>query len=105
MSNAAGCMDVGFCQSATRRFTAFGQRRAPEVIADVTLVSADVLQDEVTGLRVDLIPLTDELPAMADQNLLPGIPVETYLRADDRRPLSYLAKPLTEYFGKALREG
>ena len=95
-------------QTATLRFTAFNQRLTPEVIGQVISISADVFQDEITGLnyyRVDLIPLTDELPKLEDQDLLPGMPVETYLRTDDRTPLSYLTKPLTDYFGRALREG
>ena len=95
-------------QTATLRFTAFNQRLTPEVIGQVTSISADVFQDEITGLnyyRVDLIPLTEELPKLEDQELLPGMPVETYLRTDDRTPLSYLTKPLTDYFGRALREG
>lgn len=95
-------------QTATLRFTAFNQRLTPEVTGQVTAISADVFQDEITGLnyyRVDLIPLIEELPKLEDQALLPGMPVETYLRTDDRTPLSYLTKPLTDYFGRALREG
>lgn len=93
-------------QSASLLFTAFNQRLTPEVTGQVISVSADVFQDEITGLsyyRVDLIPLSDELPKLQDQELLPGMPVETHLRTDDRTPLSYLTKPLTDYFGRALR--
>ena len=32
------------------------------------------------------------------------MPVETYLRTDDRTPLGYLVKPFTDYFNKAFRE-
>ncbi len=94
-------------QPATLRFSAFNQRLTPEVTGTVTSVSADVFQDEVTGVtyyRVDLVPLTEELPKLKDQDLLPGMPVEAYLRTDDRTPLSYLTKPLTDYFGRAFRE-
>ena len=69
--------------------------------------TADVFQDEVTGMtyyRVDLAPLAEELPKLEDQDLLPGMPVEAYLRTDDRTPLSYLTKPLTDYFGRAFRK-
>ena len=31
------------------------------------------------------------------------MPVEAYLRTDDRTPISYLTKPLTDYFGRAMR--
>ena len=94
-------------QTATLRFSAFNQRLTPEVIGTVLDVSADVFTDEVTGMtyyRVDLAPLVEELPKLEDQNLLPGMPVEAYLRTDDRTPMSYLTKPLTDYFGRAFRE-
>ena len=94
-------------QGATLRFTAFNQRLTPEVEGVVTAVSADVFQDEVTGMtyyRVDLAPLAEELPKLDGQNLLPGMPVEAYLKTEDRTPISYLTKPLTDYFGRAFRE-
>ena len=44
-------------------------------------------------------------PAHArDLALAPGMPVEVYLRTGERYPLSYLAKPLTDYFARSLRE-
>ncbi len=94
-------------QTATLRFSAFNQRLTPEVTGQVTSVSADVIQDEVTGLNyysVEVVPLTEELPKLEGQELLPGMPVETFLRTDDRTPLSYLTKPLTDYFGRSFRE-
>lgn len=94
-------------QSATLRFSAFNQRLTPQVTGQVIAVSADVFQDEVTGLnyyRVDVMPLAEELPKLEGQDLLPGMPVEAYLRTADRTPLSYLTKPLTDYFGRAFRE-
>ena len=36
--------------------------------------------------------------------LLPGMPVEAYIRTDSRSPLTYLVKPLTDYFSRSLRE-
>ena len=95
-------------QEATLRFTAFNQRLTPEITGQVTDVSADVFQDEVTGLnfyRVELIPLSSEFSKLEDQELLPGMPVEAYLKTADRTPLSYLTKPVTDYFERALREG
>lgn len=94
-------------QDASLRFTAFNQRLTPEIFGLVTAVSADVFQDEVTGLnfyRVELMPHEEEYAKLEGQELLPGMPVEAYLKTDDRTPLSYLTKPLTDYFGRALRE-
>lgn len=36
--------------------------------------------------------------------LSPGMPVEVHIRTDERTPLSYLVKPLTDYFRRSLRE-
>lgn len=95
-------------QTATLRFTAFNQRVTPEVTGVVTAVSADVFQDDRTGAsfyRVDLAPLTDELPKLEEQQVLPGMPVEAFLQTASRTPISYLTKPLTDYFGRSFREG
>lgn len=94
-------------QIATLRFPAFNQRLTPEVTGQVTAISADVLQDQATGVsyyRVEVIPQPEDLPKLQGQDLLPGMPVEAYLRTEDRTPLSYLTKPLTDYFGRAFRE-
>ena len=42
--------------------------------------------------------------AAAPLALAPGMPVEAYLRTGERSPLSYLVKPLTDYFERSLRE-
>ncbi len=95
-------------QPASLRFTAFNQRMTPEIAGHVTDISADVFQDEVTGVnyyRVELVPVDSDLAKLSSQQLLPGMPVESYLKTDERTPLSYLTKPVTDYFGRALREG
>lgn len=93
-------------QPASLRFTAFNQRQTPELFGVVTDVSADVFQDEVTGMnyyRVQLAPNEGELAKLDQQQVLPGMPVEAFLRTADRTPLSYLMKPLTDYFGRSMR--
>ncbi len=95
-------------QEATLRFTAFNQRTTPEIVGQVTTVSADAYRNEATGMtfyRVELMPQSGELSKLRGQEMLPGMPVEAYLRTDERTPLSYLAKPLTDYFERAMREG
>ena len=39
-----------------------------------------------------------------DLALTPGMPAEVHIRTGERSPLSYLAKPLTDYFSRSLRE-
>ena len=36
--------------------------------------------------------------------LAPGMPAEVHIRTGERSPLSYLTKPLTDYFSRSLRE-
>jgi len=94
-------------QEAALRFSAFDQRTTPEVIGHVTKVSPDVFQDENTGVgyyQVELLPDDGEIAKLGDIRLLPGMPVEAYIRTEPRTPLQYLVKPLTDYFNKAFRE-
>jgi HlyD family secretion protein len=95
-------------QDATLRFAAFDQRMTPEVFGRVTKLSADVFTDETTGVsyyQVELMPSLGELAKLGEQKLLPGMPVEAFIKTAERSPLSYLAKPLTDYFVRAFREG
>jgi HlyD family type I secretion membrane fusion protein len=94
-------------QEALLRFTAFDQRRTPDMTGHVAAISADVLVDERTGVNfyeIQLLPTEEDLPKLAGQVLLPGMPVEAFIRTDDRTPISYLTKPLTDYFNRAFRE-
>ena len=95
-------------QEVTLRFSAFDQRRTPELKGEVTLISADAFQNENSGLsyyRAE-VQLNDgeaeRLPE--DMTLIPGMPVEAFVRTADRSPMEYLLKPLSDYFAKAFRE-
>ncbi|WP_436397729.1 HlyD family type I secretion periplasmic adaptor subunit [Roseobacter sp. S98] len=95
-------------QQATLRFAALDQRLTPEIAGRVTGLSADIVTDQSTGLtfyEAELVPRHDDLGKLGGQPLLPGMPVEAFIRTADRSPLSYLAKPLTDYFARAFREG
>ncbi|QPM91808.1 HlyD family type I secretion periplasmic adaptor subunit [Pseudooceanicola algae] len=94
-------------QDALLRFPAFDQRTTPELAGRLTRISADAFRDEVTGQAYYQVEIrlnageTDKLPQ--DQLLIPGMPVEAYLRTGDRTPLAYLVKPFADYFAKAFR--
>ena len=47
---------------------------------------------------------TGEAVPVESLALAPGMPVEAYLRTGERSPLSFLVKPLTDYFERSLRE-
>ena len=95
-------------QAVSLRLPALDQRQTPELFGTVTLVSADAFEDRNTGLshyraEVEINPgELDRLPA--GTTLIPGMPVESFIRTADRTPLAYLVQPLTDYFVKAFRE-
>lgn len=94
-------------QDATLRFSAFDQRQTPELFGRVVQVSADAFTDERSGLRyyrAEVELLEGEIDKLAGHDVLPGMPVETFIRTEDRSPLAYLVKPLTDYFNRAFRE-
>jgi HlyD family secretion protein len=96
-------------QEVSLRFSALDQRNTPELFGRVLVVSADAFQDEATGAsyyRAE-IGLSEGEQAKLPENarLVPGMPVEAFLRTADRTPIAYLVKPLTDYFTKAFREG
>lgn len=94
-------------QEAALRFVAFDQRNTPEVFGIVSRLSADAFTDEVTGLsyyQVELLPHAQELAKLEGQTLLPGMPVEAFIKTEERSPLSYLVNPLKGYFYRAFRE-
>ncbi|SFH08332.1 HlyD family secretion protein [Palleronia marisminoris] len=100
-------VDVG--QAVVLRFSSFDARTTPELTGAVTRVSADSFADEASGqpfYRVELVldpGQIDRLPP--GLQLIPGMPVEAYLRTEDRTPIAYLVKPLADYFNRAFREG
>ena len=95
-------------QEVTLRFPAFDQRRTPELSGKVTLVSADAFQNENSGVpfyRAEVQLDDGEIERLpADMTLIPGMPVEAFVRTADRSPMDYLLKPLADYFTRAFRE-
>jgi len=95
-------------QDVTLRFSAFDQRRTPELKGKVTLVSADAFEDENSRLSYYRAEVAmnegeaDRLPE--DMVLIPGMPVEAFVSTEARSPMNYLVKPLADYFAKAFRE-
>ncbi|WP_299484064.1 HlyD family type I secretion periplasmic adaptor subunit [uncultured Roseibium sp.] len=94
-------------QEARIRFPSFDQRTTPELNAKLLTVSADLSEDERTGLSyytAKLIIDDAELQKLGSQTLVPGMPVETFLQTGDRTVLSYLVKPVTDQIAHAMRE-
>ncbi len=96
-------------QDVNLRFSALDQRKTPELKGQVTLVSADAFDDEQrSGLsyyRAEIVLNPGELARLQDgQVLIPGMPVEAFIRTADRSPLVYLVQPMMDYFNRAFRE-
>ncbi|MFU8883624.1 MAG: HlyD family type I secretion periplasmic adaptor subunit [Rhodobacterales bacterium] len=96
-------------QDVTLRFSALDQRRTPELIGRVVQISADAFQEERTQLsyyRTEIELKEGEQQKLPPNTvLIPGMPVEVFIRTSDRTPLTYLVKPFSDYFAAAFREG
>jgi HlyD family type I secretion membrane fusion protein len=94
-------------QEASLQFTAFDQRETPQVMGTVSRISADAITDDRTGMNyytVAIVVGETELEKLADKALLPGMPVDVFLRTGERTPLTYLTQPLMSYLSRAFRE-
>ena len=94
-------------QPAALRFPGFNQRSTPELTGTVSRVAADTAQDTRTGqsyylVRISMAP--GETSRLNGMKLVPGMPVEAFIRTAERTMLSYLFKPLTDQARRAFRE-
>jgi len=95
-------------QDAVVLFSGLNLRDLPQLGAVVTKVSADAFTNAELAqsfYRVELELRDDSRALLADQTLLPGMPVEVFLQTGERTPLQYLTEPFLAYFSRALREG
>ncbi|MDU8927617.1 HlyD family type I secretion periplasmic adaptor subunit [Alisedimentitalea sp. MJ-SS2] len=95
-------------QEVTLRFPAFDQRDTPDIFGQVATLSPDAFRDETTGAtfyRAEIVMNEGEAARLPEgASLIPGMPVDSFIRTDDRTPIAYLLRPLTVYFSKAFRE-
>jgi HlyD family secretion protein len=94
-------------QPVTLRFSAFDRRTTPEIFGQLVRVSPDAFVDDRTQrpyYRGEVVLNQGELDKLGGLRIIPGMPVETFLRTSERTALAYLVKPLAEYFNKAFRE-
>jgi HlyD family secretion protein len=94
-------------QAAVMRFSNFNSRTTPEVNGEVAVVSADVTQDQRTGLsfytvRISVSP--EEMLKLGEHKLQPGMPVEVFIQTTVRTVVSYFVRPLQDQIAKAFRE-
>ena len=104
-------MDIDNIQTgldAGVRLTAFNQRTTPELVGQVTYVSADILENERTGdiYFLSRVEVTEtELARLGDDKTLqPGMTADVMIKTGSRTPADYLLEPLLVNFRKAWRE-
>lgn len=99
--------EIAIGEPVTLRFAAFDSRTTPELFGQIARISADALSDErnqTSYYRTEVILDAGEAAKLGDLALVPGMPVEVFIRTGERTPLAYLMKPLVEYFNRAFRE-
>jgi HlyD family secretion protein len=94
-------------QTATMKFAALNQKTTPEIDGQISMVSADLTQDQRTGTsyytaRAVLQP--DEAAKLGQSKLMPGMPVDVFIKTPGQTALSYLTKPLWEQLERAMKE-
>lgn len=94
-------------QPATLRFSAFNQRTTPELNGSVKSISPNVVINEQTGMsfyKIRLAVSKIELARLKGQTLIPGMPVEAFIKTRERTALNYLLKPLLDQINRAFKE-
>ncbi len=96
-------------QEAIIRFSALNARQTPETTGKVRQVSADNIVDQNTGeahfqVLIDLPESAELERVLRGQVLLPGMPVESFIKTGARPAISYLLKPLTDALSRSMRE-
>lgn len=100
--------EVSLGQAVNLRLTSLDQRTTPELVGQVVQISADAIDDPQTGqpyFRAEITLNPGELAKLPENSILvPGMPVDAFIRTEERSPLAYLIKPLADYFARAFRE-
>ncbi|PYG29099.1 HlyD family type I secretion periplasmic adaptor subunit [Pelagimonas varians] len=95
-------------QEVSLRFSSLDQKETPELFGKVIQISADAFEDQSSRIRyyrAEIVLNDGEVARIPEgSTLIPGMPVEAFIRTEDRTPLAYLVKPFTDYFAKAFRE-
>jgi HlyD family secretion protein len=99
--------EISIGQPVRLVFSAFPSRTTPELTGQITVISADALTDQRTQMpyyRAEIVLNEGEVEKLGNVTLIPGMPVEAFIRTGARTPLTYLIKPFTDYFARAFRE-
>jgi protease secretion system membrane fusion protein len=90
-------------------FSAFNSNRTPHVEGEVEQVAADRTVDEKTGaafykVRVKVTPKGQKMIAAHHLDIIPGMPVELFVKTGERTMMNYLMKPVFDRATSSLSE-
>ncbi|WP_338766568.1 HlyD family type I secretion periplasmic adaptor subunit [Massilia sp. METH4] len=90
-------------------FSAFNVNKTPHIPGLVTTVAADRTVDEKTGnayysVKAKVTPEGQRLIAQKKLDIVPGMPVELFVKTGERSMMSYLLKPLIDRANTSLSE-
>ncbi|RAZ90525.1 HlyD family type I secretion periplasmic adaptor subunit [Mesorhizobium hawassense] len=94
-------------QSASLRFSAFNTRTTPQIDGVVERTSPDITTDQRTGATyytVRIKTTAAQVSRLGEVKLVPGMPVESFIKTEDRSVISYLVKPLQDQITRAFRQ-
>jgi len=94
-------------QQASLMFTSFNARTTPQVNGHVQRVSPDANMDSTTGnsfYRVHLKVDEDQMPKLGDNELVPGMPVDAFIKTGERTVANYMIQPILDHMARAFRE-
>lgn len=94
-------------QGAQLVFPSLDPRTTPRLEAQVASISPAAIADPQTGqsfYRLTLSVTPAELHRLKGVEILPGMPVEAFLKTGDRSVLSYLLAPMSHQVMRAFRE-
>ncbi len=72
----------------------------------VSRVSADLTTDQRTGAAYYVVRITlsdSEIARLGGLRLVPGMPVEAFIKTGERTVLSYVMKPFTDQINRSFR--
>jgi HlyD family secretion protein len=89
------------------RFSAFNQRTTPQLIGQVSYVSADITRDQQSNASYFTVRITlpeEERRRLAGLQLVSGMPAEVFMQTGSRTMMSYLFKPITDQLNRTFVE-
>jgi len=88
-------------------FSAFNQNKTPHIPGVVTFVSADRLVDQRNGApyyKMKVAVTSKGMKMLKHQHVLPGMPVNLFIKTGERTMMNYLMKPLLDRAKLSLSE-